>query len=484
MRDVFESARVPVRPVAERYTSIDRRGNGPCPFCGGSDRFYVRKDGLHWGCRKCGRKGDAVDLVAEMERVSKAEAARMLSGAPVAARERPGPAPKPSVPQQSEGDRMRLSTLAADAERRMPGSPAERYCLARGLSRETVGAFRLGSSQGRDGSPMVAIPWTDGSGAVEALKLRAASDRPKGVRYVCEKGSRPTLFGLHLAPERAGVLLATEGEFNCMAVWQALRGTEGVCCVSVGSESGPGTRLLPALARRLGARSAAVWMDDPERARAVADSLRSAGLACSAIRSPEGMDAADVLRAHGAAGLARMLRRLVPSLPPQGERFEDGYDPFAEPGSEERAPERLWARLLALGCRVGLDAKGRLRVGGAGGVPEWMRESVREDREGLEALLRRLGPLAENGPFGYVGSALWARSLRCAALLRLAEREGAPEAGLLAGMLEEADRARTEGRTPDVDAREARRLSDSWERSRGRRAPSRREILRALGVER
>ncbi len=490
MSGVFESARgLPVRPVAERYTRLDARGNGPCPFCGGTDRFFVRKDGLRWGCRKCGRHGDAIDLAAEMEGVSKAEAARMLAGGsaalPAAPRGRPKPADPPSRtdPVRDAGTMERLARAMEEAERLMPGSPAERYCLARGLRPETVRAFRLGCSRGRDGSPRVSIPWVDEKGRVCAVKLRAASDGvPKNARYSSEKGSRPSLFGLHLAPKRALVLLAFEGEFNCMAAWQALRAYAGVCVVSVGSEGGRGIAMLPALASLLGARFGGVWMDDPEKAAQAAEAMRRAGVECEPMRSPDGMDAADILRRHGAQTLARMLRVLVPGLIPAEERYEDGYDPFADPGSEERAPERLWARLLSLGCTVGLDAKGRLRIGNPEGVPEWMRESVREDRAALEDLLRRLGPQAEHGPGGYVGSALWALTMRCVAAFRQAERDGLEEAGRLADILERADRARAELRPVEADPEEVGRLLEAWERWRARAYPPGRDALRALGL--
>jgi hypothetical protein len=57
----------------------------------------------------------------------------------------------------------------------------------------------------------------------------------------------------------------------------------------------------------------------------------------------------------------------------------DGYDPFAEPGSPERSAEALLARLRALGCEVRTDGKGRPRVTGANGLPDWLKESIRED---------------------------------------------------------------------------------------------------------
>ncbi|MCA1947835.1 MAG: hypothetical protein LDL56_02230 [Armatimonadetes bacterium] len=65
----------------------------------------------------------------------------------------------------------------------------------------------------------------------------------------------------------------------------------------------------------------------------------------------------------------------------------DGYDPFAEPGSPERSAEALLGRLRALGCEVRTDGKGRPRVAGASGLPEWLKDSIREDFPHVMALL-------------------------------------------------------------------------------------------------
>lgn len=35
---------------------------GPCPVCGGRDRFSINSDANVWNCRGCGRGGDAIDL--------------------------------------------------------------------------------------------------------------------------------------------------------------------------------------------------------------------------------------------------------------------------------------------------------------------------------------------------------------------------------------------------------------------------------------
>ncbi len=54
---------------------------GPCPFCGGKDRFSVqpyRPGGGHWYCRGCDKHGDAITYIMERDRVAFKEACEML----------------------------------------------------------------------------------------------------------------------------------------------------------------------------------------------------------------------------------------------------------------------------------------------------------------------------------------------------------------------------------------------------------------------
>jgi CHC2 zinc finger/Toprim domain len=69
---------------------LDRRGIqlkligaemcGPCPKCGGTDRFAVHLKRQLWNCRGCRRGGDVIDLVRHIDGISFNEAFRMLAG--------------------------------------------------------------------------------------------------------------------------------------------------------------------------------------------------------------------------------------------------------------------------------------------------------------------------------------------------------------------------------------------------------------------
>ena len=54
---------------------------GPCPRCGGDDRFYVTQDGKYCACRQCHtQRMDVVGLVAWYLRVPMHEATDVLNG--------------------------------------------------------------------------------------------------------------------------------------------------------------------------------------------------------------------------------------------------------------------------------------------------------------------------------------------------------------------------------------------------------------------
>jgi hypothetical protein len=67
-----------------KHTGTSRRGpeyHGPCPFCGGTDRFTVWPEqgetGRYW-CRQCNWKGDAIQLLRDRDGLSFMEAKRSL----------------------------------------------------------------------------------------------------------------------------------------------------------------------------------------------------------------------------------------------------------------------------------------------------------------------------------------------------------------------------------------------------------------------
>jgi hypothetical protein len=81
---VDRAKQVDIRDVAGRYTTLKRATSiecvGPCPFCGGRDRFGVNTRKQVWNCRGCDQGGDVVALVQHVEGLSFREAVERLSG--------------------------------------------------------------------------------------------------------------------------------------------------------------------------------------------------------------------------------------------------------------------------------------------------------------------------------------------------------------------------------------------------------------------
>src|SRR5271169_4124650 len=40
---------------------------GPCPVCGGDDRFSINTEKQVWNCRGCGKGGDVIDLARHID---------------------------------------------------------------------------------------------------------------------------------------------------------------------------------------------------------------------------------------------------------------------------------------------------------------------------------------------------------------------------------------------------------------------------------
>jgi DNA primase len=86
--------------TARRFTTLKREGSnehvGPCPRCGGRDRFGVNTRKRVFNCRGCGARGDVIALVMIAQGVSFAEAVAELAGqATVANWQRRVPHPSP-----------------------------------------------------------------------------------------------------------------------------------------------------------------------------------------------------------------------------------------------------------------------------------------------------------------------------------------------------------------------------------------------------
>lgn len=121
---VIESRGVKLRGRTER--------TGPCPRCGGTDRFSIntRKQVFH--CRRCQRGGDVITLVQHIDGVDFPKAVETLLGSPVRLADTPHRADGPKGSGSSEADeyeRQQHRKAAWFWQNRKPitGTPAELY---------------------------------------------------------------------------------------------------------------------------------------------------------------------------------------------------------------------------------------------------------------------------------------------------------------------------------------------------------------------
>jgi DNA primase len=248
---------------------------GPCPKCGGDDRFHVTPTWFF--CRLChDKRGDAIEFLQWRDGMTFLDACEALGGAKDAL-ERPGLAHLPKSAQirpltrptvaPCEAWQTRARAFCSWAVGQLWETPAAlAYLRGRGLSAGTIFTAGLGwnpramrdkpDTWGLDGGPVylaegLVIP-CELDGVLWYVKVRQPKAEP---RYLAIRGS--VLGGvLYLAPGpmRPDMIL-TEGEINALSSAQVL----GVVC-SVGSLGAagnlPGAQALGHLVRvaRLWAR--------------------------------------------------------------------------------------------------------------------------------------------------------------------------------------------------------------------------------------
>lgn len=263
--------------LAGHYTSLRRVSSrelaGPCPRCGGDDRFRVRSD--WWFCRQCHpRRGDAIDLVLFLGLArSFRDAVNYLHGG-VAATTFTKPAPAQSEAWRSETWQRAAQSETNAAIARLAGregEPGRAYLRRRGLEPAAWRRYELGLVTIKERAA-IAIPWRRPNGAITAIQYRFLEGEG-GARFAARAGSsRRGLYGINLL-QGHDVLVVTEGELNAVSLWQAVG--DLVDCVSIGSESALAQLETVREAREIAARYRFVlaWLDDPARARAAREAL-------------------------------------------------------------------------------------------------------------------------------------------------------------------------------------------------------------------
>lgn len=109
---------------------------GPCPVCGGRDRFSINSHKQVFNCRGCGRGGDIIELVRLLDDCGFDQACQTLTR-----QDRPAPAAKPAEPAscgpapvpEANPETQKWAGLLWRDSASIEGSPVETYLAGRRL---------------------------------------------------------------------------------------------------------------------------------------------------------------------------------------------------------------------------------------------------------------------------------------------------------------------------------------------------------------
>jgi len=217
---------------------------GACPFCGGNDRFRVWPETDRAWCRKCGWKGDSIQLVRDTRGMSYVEACRYLGAEPKTSTSTGASftwQPKPPKPDPGKVWQQKCQSFLKWAQDQLQETPSVMDWLTceRGLTPETIRAagvgynpkqfyrdrqeFGLDPDVNANGKPKrvwlpagLVIPSFDG-GRVIRLRIRRDEIGPKDDRYILVPGgsTRPMVLG------NADAVVIVESELDALLINQA-----------------------------------------------------------------------------------------------------------------------------------------------------------------------------------------------------------------------------------------------------------------------
>jgi len=212
--------------------------HGPCPFCGGTDRFRVQPEANHWQCRQCGKSGDYVAYLVETKRITAKDAYNARRGKDPkrypASVLRKQPRKQPLRPPSKQWQ-DRAWNFAIDAQTALwseAGAKALNWLLnVRGVKEETIVHEYFGyypgtpeyDSRERWGLEQsdksvwlprgVTIPWFSG-GNLWRVNIRRPIGEPK---YYGVAGWKNALYNAdQLSPKKPAIIV--EGEFDVLII--------------------------------------------------------------------------------------------------------------------------------------------------------------------------------------------------------------------------------------------------------------------------
>jgi hypothetical protein len=262
IESVIQSRRIPLIKTGSEFV-------GPCPICGGKDRFSINVKKQVWNCRVCQTGGDVIKLIQHLDGIDFPAALEKLAGSrrappreslqPV---KREGRAPQRSE-QSSTGNALRLWGEA----RNRSGTLAETYLTGRGIHLDEdfshVIRFHPACPFGKERSP-----------ALVSLIRNIESDKPQGIQRTALNADGTAIkrngktFRMTLGPAKGGAIKVDEDAH----VTQGLCVGEGVESVLTGRQMGyvpawallsdDGIASLPVLA---GLEGLTIFLENDER---------------------------------------------------------------------------------------------------------------------------------------------------------------------------------------------------------------------------
>lgn len=354
--------------IAGRDTDLKKVANtgggewaGPCPFCGGRDRFVVQpntKPG-RWLCRNCtaGKWHDAITYVALRDNLDPGKrgdlqeiCTRLAPGALPMADHAPERTPAPAYAPPA-ADWQRTAAAVVDQCQETLWQPryikALEYLRGRGLADDTIRHFRLGYCASVGGDPQgyyrniaglwiprgIVIPCSVG-GEYWYIKIRLLPGVPcrcnecgavlptpgdchrcgQSNKYRGVKGNRPAAIFNADAMAGAEMALFCEGEFDAMIAHQDLN--DVIPCVTMGSATNRpdlatwGRYLLPL-------RYILAAYDTDQAGKAGAAGLAALSKRVKRVELPEGYKDINEYRQAGGElwpWLLNQLERIAPEL--------------------------------------------------------------------------------------------------------------------------------------------------------------------------
>lgn len=269
----------------ELCSSGNHEYEGPCPFCGGKDRFHVQPyatRGPRWFCRQCtgdigadGKWQDIFDFIQKEKNISFNQAFEYLAkeqGVNNKAQNKQAHyhEPRPVNDFTTDPWQHQKQALVHDTHDRLINWPHDdtakkvaEYLANRGIEKEMQRKYKLGAgnfgmirTKEKRNQPVnqsaVVIPWTipfENENILTAVQYRFTGPQLDphdnqtiiDQRYGSLGGSRRILFGAQFCSSLAHTLILTEGEFNAISIDQVINSEEGagtsIDVVSWGSQA-------------------------------------------------------------------------------------------------------------------------------------------------------------------------------------------------------------------------------------------------------